>query len=177
MKGKGTERRATKLTGEYESSLRRYDVRFHGAEPLVRGRPEPACGPLLARFRSFGALCQGQLVAGPWGDLSQHFHQLLKVFAQSRVAAMSRAQGWEAGPGMLGKMMGEIRRAVSVEVVRGQATCLLDRLAHLGPGARAADKRRQVTLRQEEARRRERQAFHLANQGRGLRRVGRAFIP
>ena len=90
---------------------------------------------------------------------------------------MSRAQGWEAGPGMLGKVMGEIRRAVSVEVVRGQALCLLDRLAHLGPGARAADKRRQVTLRQEEARRRERQAFCLANQGRGLSRVGRAFIP
>ena len=90
---------------------------------------------------------------------------------------MSRAQGWEAGPGMLGMVMGGLRRAVSVEVVRGEALCLMDRLAHLGPGARAADKRRQVTLRQEEARRRERQAFHLANQGRGLRRVGRAFIP
>ena len=90
---------------------------------------------------------------------------------------MSRAQGWEAGPGMLGMVMGGLRRAVSVEVVRGEALCLMDRLAHLGPGARAADKRRQVTLRQEEARRRERQAFHLANQGRGLSRVGRAFIP
>ena len=175
--GKGTERRAAKLTQEYEASLRRYDVRFHGAAPLVRGQPEPPPGPLLTRFRSYGGLCQGKLVAGPWGDLSPDFHQLLKVFAESRVAAMARASGWEAGPGALGKVMGELRRGFSVAVVRGHALCLLERLAHLGPGARAAAHRRKATLRMEEARRRERQAFFLANQGRGLSRVCRAFIP
>ena len=42
--------------------------------------------------RSFGGLCQGQLVAGPWGDPSPHLHQLLRLFAESRVAAMGRAQ-------------------------------------------------------------------------------------
>ena len=31
--------------------LRGYDIRFHGAHPLVQGQPEPAPGPLLARFR------------------------------------------------------------------------------------------------------------------------------
>ena len=46
----------------------------------------------------------GELVAGPWGDLSPDLHKLLLVFAESRVAAMSRAQGWEAGPGQLGKV-------------------------------------------------------------------------
>ena len=69
--------------------------------PLVQGQPEPPPGPLLARFRNLGGLSEGQLVAGPWGDLSPHFHQLLKLFAESRVAAMGRAQGREAG-GMLG---------------------------------------------------------------------------
>ena len=116
-------------------------------------------------------------MAGPWGDLSPHLHQLLRLFAESRVAAMGRAQGWEAGPNMLGKVMGEMRRAFSVTVVRAQALCLLERLAHLGPGARAAAQRREVTMKLEERRRRERQAFALANQGRGLSRVGRAFIP
>ena len=77
-------------------------------------------------------------MAGPWGDLSPHFHQLLKLFAESRVAAMGRAQGREAGEGMLGKGMGEIRRSVSVAVVRSQALCLMDRVSQLGPGARAA---------------------------------------
>ena len=44
---------------------------------------------------------------------------LLRVFAESRVVAASRAQGWEAGPGQLGKVMGEIRQTLSVTVVRG----------------------------------------------------------
>ena len=122
----------------------------------------------------YGALSEGQLVAGPWGDLSPHLHQLLKLFAESRVAAMGRAQGRE---GMLGKVMGEIRRSFSVAVVRSQALCLLERPSQLGPGARAAAQRRQQTLGLEERRRRERQAFALAYQGRGLGRVGRAFIP
>ena len=175
--GRGVEKRADCLTKEYERVLRGYDVRFHGAHPLVQGQPEPAPGPLLARFRNLGGLSEGQLVAGPWGDLSSHFHQLLKLFAESRVAAMGRAQGREAGEGMLGKVMGEIRRTFSVAVVRSQALCLLERVSQLGPGARAAAQRRQQTLGLEERRRRERQAFALANMGRGLSRVGRAFIP
>ena len=99
------------------------------------------------------------------------------TFAESQVAATARAQGWEAGPGLLGKLMGEVRRAMSVTVVRAQAVCLLERLAHLGPGAGAAAKRRAVTLRLEEGRRRERQAYDLAQQARGASRVGRAFVP
>ena len=67
----------------------------------------------MARFRGMGGLEEGQLVAGPWGDVSPDLHQLLKTFAESRVAALSRGQGWEAGPGKLGKVMGDIRRALS----------------------------------------------------------------
>ena len=69
-KGKGTGRRAAKLNKEYEDILRGYDVRFHGAQPLVQRQqgqpkpPEPPAGPLLARFRGYGSLSQGQLVAG-----------------------------------------------------------------------------------------------------------------
>ena len=144
--------------------------------PLEKGEPEPPPGPLLARFRSYGSLREGQLVAGPWGDLSPHLHQLLSIFAVARVEAMGRAQGYEQGPGMLGKVTGEVRRAFSVMVVRAQAQCLLDWLAHLGPGARAAPQHRKGTLQLEERRRMERQAFLLANQERGLSRVGRAFI-
>ena len=175
--GRGVERRADGLTKEYERVLRGYDVRFHGAEPLLHGQPEPVPGPLVARFRNYGGLSEGQLVAGPWGDLSPHLHQLLKLFAESRVAAMGRAQGQEPGPGLLGKIMGEIRRSFSVAVVRSQALCLLERLAQLGPGARAAADRRHQTMALDERRRRERQAFAMANQGRGLCRVGRAFVP
>ena len=44
-------------------------------------------------------MSEGQLVAGPWGDLSPHLHQLLKLFAESRVATIKRAQGYEADGG------------------------------------------------------------------------------
>ena len=91
---------------------------------------------------------------------------------------MNRAQGWEAGPGQLGKVMGEVRRALSVTVVRvnGNALCLMERLSQLGPGAGAAAKRRQTALQLEERRRQERQAFDLAWHARGSTRVGRAFV-
>ena len=157
-------------------------MRFHGAQPWLRrevGQPkpaEPAAGPLLARFRGLGGLSQGQLVAGPWGDLSPHFHSLLKVFAEERVAAAGRASGVEQGPGQLGLVTGAIRRSVSVCVVRAQQVCLVERLAFLGPGARAAAQRRQMTLRLEERRRREAQAYELVFQARGLGREGRAFV-
>ena len=63
---------------------------------------------------------------------------------------MNRAQGWEAGPGQLGKVMGEVRRALSVAIVRANALCLMERLSLLGPGAGAAAKRRQTALHLEE---------------------------
>ena len=45
--GKGTDKRAALIVKEYEAKLREYDVRFHGAAPLVRGQPEPPAGPLV----------------------------------------------------------------------------------------------------------------------------------
>ena len=182
VKGKGTERRARRLTYEYEEVLRGFDVRFHSAQPRqlrVTGEPappEPPSGPLLSRFRGCGGLSQGQLVAGPWGDLSPHFHSLLKVFAEERVAARGRASGVEQGPGQLGLVMGEVRRATSVTVVRAQAVCLLERLGFLGPGARAAAGRRQATLQLERRRKREAQAYHQAFVRGGLAREGRAYV-
>ena len=173
--GKGTERRADKLEAEYERTLRDLDVRFLGAAPARAGHRDPPPGPLLSRFRALGGLEQGKLVAGPWGDLSPDFHNLLRKFAEARCAAMDRAAGWEGdSDAFLGKLMGDTRRATSTVVVRSQAMCLLERISQLGPGARAAAQRRQATLRLEERRRRERQAYSQAHERRG--RVGRVFI-
>ena len=178
VEGKGTDKRANKLASEYEGALHDLDVRFHGATRRVRGQPHPPPGPLGARLRAMGGLEQGQLVAGPWGDLSSDLHLLLRLFAEQRCAAMGRARGWEGDPdGLLGKVMGEVRRSMSVTVVRAQASCLLERLSQLLPGARAAAQRRQVALHLDERRRRERQAFALAHERRGLGQVGRAFVP
>ena len=70
----------------------------------------------------------------------------------------------------MGLVMGEVRRAASVMVVRAQAVCLLERQAFLGPGARAAAGRRRATLHLERSR--EAQAYHQAFIRRGLGREG-----
>ena len=96
----------------------------------------------------------------------------LKQNVERKVSTKGEVQG----PGQLGKYVGESRRAASVCVVRAQAVCLLERLAFLGPGARAAADRRQGHLRLVERRRREAHAYQLAFQARGLGREGRAFV-
>ena len=53
---------------------------------------------------------------------------------------------------------------------------LMERLSHLAPGARAAAERRGATLRLEETRRREAQAYRMAHYSRGLSRAGQAFV-
>ena len=96
--------------------------------------------------------------------------------AETRVANQARARGWEAGEGELGLAMGAVRRAMSVAVVRAQSLCLLERLAFLGPGVRAAVQRRQLAERLLERRRRDEEAYRQAAASRGLRRVGRAYV-
>ena len=94
------------------------------------------------------------------------------------MANRARAEGWGGSEASdLGQAMGEVRRATSVMVVRLQALCLLERLAHLGPGARAAGERRRVVRQLEERRTRETQAYRQAHMNRGLGREGRAFVP
>ena len=91
--------------------------------------------------------------------------------------ARARSRGSCSEGGELSQVIGEIRRALSVQIVKGQALCLLERLAHLGPGARAAGERRRVVQGLEERRRQQAQAYSLAHRQRGLSRVGRAFVP
>ena len=63
-------------------------------------------------------------------------------------------------------LTGQVRRLLSVEGVRSQARCLLDRLRGLGAGAAAAARRRQLAAQEEMRLRGERQA-HLLSLGQG----------
>lgn len=118
------------------------------------------------------------LVAGAFGDLSMDFHELIRSFAVSRAEASARSAGRAGGAsaGELGKVTGEIRRAMSVVVVRSQALCLLERLTQQLPGVRAASERRRIALRLEETRRRQAESFRLTQNSHGLTRIGRAFV-
>ena len=58
-----------------------------------------------------GGLEEGKVAASPWDNLSFDFHQLLRTFAETRCAKMGRGAGWEGeAEGMLGKVIGEVRR-------------------------------------------------------------------
>ena len=68
---------------------------------------------------------------------------------------------WKVWPVVLGRVTGEIRRGFSVTEARAAAMCLFERPAHLGPRAKDAALRRQLTFRLEE-RRRKRKAYSMA---------------
>ena len=120
-----------------------------------------------------------KLIVGPWADLLADFHTLLGVFAKDRAEAEARSKGRAEGAssGLPGKAIGEVRRAMSVQMVRSQSLCLLERLFQISPGARAAGDRRKVVQKLEEVRKWQAKAYHTAHRNRGLCRVGRAFIP
>ena len=144
----------------------KYDRRFHGATG-------PEAGPLVRRLQSFGKL--EALVVEPWGNGSKDLHSLVRVLAESRVAAWERARGRVASDWELGLAMGQIRRALSLDLLRAQSLCLLSRLCHLGEGAWEAVARRQQAGREEKVRR-EHQAHYQAHiRGRGILR-GEIFV-
>ena len=118
---------------------------FHGAAPLVQGEPEPPQGPLVRRLQSYRELMH--LVAGPWGDLSEDFHKLLGLFAESRAAKQVRANGSQVTYGMLRKLTWEVRRSFSLEIVRLHAKCLLERLQLMAPQAKVAVETRRMVVR------------------------------
>ena len=147
--------------------LEQYDRRFHNTR-------EGDVGPLVSLLQSFGKL-EG-LVVGPWGNGSSDLHSLVRTLAESRVAHRVRARGQQASDHELGVVMGEVRRALSLDFVRAQALFLLSRLTFLGEGARAAAGRRQQATREEEERRRVQLAHYWAHvRGRGVPRAGEVY--
>ena len=165
--GTGVERRAATLAPHYRRELAKYDRRFHNTR-------EGDVGPLVSLLQSFGKL-EG-LVVGPWGNGSSDLHSLVRILAESRVAHRVRGRGRVASENELGVVMGEVRRALSLDFVRAQAMCLLSRLTFLGEGARAAAGRRQQATRDEEERRRVQTAHYWAHvRGRGVPRGGEVY--
>ena len=77
---------------------------------------------------------------------------MLGTFASNKAEADARSNSRGGGPsaGDLGKCMGQIRRAMSVQVVRSQSLRLLERIVQLGSGAKAAGERRRAVQRLEE---------------------------
>ena len=159
---KAVDRRAVTLPNEYRQHARKIDREYGGV-------PEGVVGPVEAKLISFPPL--RRWVFGAWGKASEDVHILVKDLATSRVKHQQQLDGrwrWDqtSQEAEVAIYTGQIRRLLSVQGVRSQARCLLDRVRGLGAGAAAAARRRQWAADQELKLRRERQA-HLLSLGQG----------
>ena len=168
VRGKRIDRRASGLPLLYKRALERLDISHHNTQA-------GQTGPLVRRLQSFGKL-EG-LVVGPWGEGSKDLHNLVKVIAESKLAAKARSRGRAMSDNELGIIVSQVRKYLSTSFIRAQSLCLINRLCFLGEGAQAAAGRRTVAKQLEEGRRRDRQAHYMAHvRGRGLARQGQIFV-
>ena len=154
---KAVDRRAATLPGEYVRHARSIDQEYGGV-------PQGTVGPVEAKLLSFPPL--RRWVFGAWGEASEDVHQLVHDLATARLQHMRVLEGrqrWErrSEAGELAILTGQSRRWLSLEDVRSQARCLLDRVGALGAGAAAAAKRRGWALQEEARMSKERSAHQL----------------
>ena len=115
----------------------------------------------MARLQSFGELqCS---VVGQWGEGSKDLQHFIQVFAELRVAHLTRATGRQESDHLLGLIVGQYRRLLSVTAVRAQAMCLLARVGLITPAAKEAAVWRTVAMRMEEEMRRDRRVQWMAS--------------
>ena len=139
--GETVDKRASKLPKDYENKLRVIDEIYLETEA-------DEVGPLRQNLRNFGDLhC---LVIGQFGEGSQDFHELLRTFAHEKADKVARSNGQPVSEHERGLLLQHLRHRVSVCSVRAQASCLLSRLGHTGPGAKLAAQRRSFEKKRQE---------------------------
>ena len=76
------------------------------------------------------------LVVGPWGEGSKDLHSLVKVLAETKLAAKARALGRQMSDKELGVIVNQVRKNLSTSFARAQSLCLINRLSYLVRGPR-----------------------------------------
>ena len=106
--------------------------------------------------------CRGPYESGKTEiTLSIKSNLLLQVTVLTFNNILSEVILWWSDEGELAILTGQIRRWLSLEGVRSQARCLLERVGALGAGAAAAAKRRGWALQEEARMSKERYAQQL----------------
>ena len=67
-----------------------------------------------------------------------HFlgYEGIKAIAESRLFVLSRGTGQPVSEAKAGYILGQCRKLMSCLFIKSQASCLLDRMGHLGEGAK-----------------------------------------
>ena len=160
--------RAKGLPKLYLDKAKKIDRKYCGTQ-------EDQEGPLEQRLKSFGDLqC---LVAGQYGEVSQHYHDLLAKLAKTKAAHFSLTQGRPLSNSEQGLLLHQLRRRLSVTIIRAQSACLLSRIGHFQPGAKEAAKRRAFAKQREEQLIQDQRAHFFAHvRGRRIHETGSLWI-
>ena len=158
------DQRARRIPKEYRDKAQNIDQKYCGALPRQTG-------PLEQRLQDFGEIAC--LVAGQYGEVSQHFHDLLKRLVVSKAAHISQVEGRGVSESERGLILHQLRRRLSVSIITAQSSCLLSRLHHFNPGAKDAARRRAFAKQRAEQHTLDARAHFEANiRGRRLRDIG-----
>ena len=161
---KAVDQRAKQLPKLYRDKAHDIDVKYCHTDPNH-------VGPLEQRLKGFGdLLC---LVAGQYGEVSQDFHELLKRLVSSKAAHIAQVEGRPISDSERGLILNQLRRRLSVSIIKAQSSCLLARLNHMSPGAREAAKRRAAAKQRDQTNSQDSRAHFEAHiRGRRLRDIG-----
>ena len=163
---RGTDKRAGGLQQEYRKKAKNVDKNVLG---IVDGQK----GPVERRLDEFGQVLG--LCFGAWGDASEGVHQLVQTIAESRL----KYQGLQLGrPGSdleLGVLVGQVRRRLSMAVIKAQVDCLLAKIHQVGPGNSQLARKREWAVQEDLRMSRERGA-QWVRQVEGVYTLRKGFI-
>ena len=151
---RATDKRAQGLQQEYRRKAQKVDQSISTQVHQVDGK-----GPVERRLDEFGDLIG--LCFGAWGEGSEDVHKLIAAIAESRLTSQGLQRGSPGSKQELGLITGQIRRRLSLAVIKAQTSCLLARLHQVGPGNAKLAKKRDWALIEDEKMRSERRAQWL----------------
>ena len=115
---------------------------------------------------------------GAFGEVSEDIHGLVNQLAQSREKYISQTSGYSISSQERSLIIGQIRRRLSTAFTRANSLCNLSRVLNVGPNSRAAAKRREWAMLEEEGMRREKRSHWNAYiRGGCLTRGNANFFP
>ena len=123
------------------------------------GTQDGEIGPLENRLQEFGNIIG--LVFGAWAEGSEGVHNLIQTLAESRSAYVGQRSGHQRNASGIGIIVGQIRRRLSMIVMKAQVDCLISKIHQIESGSKSKVKRRQWALIEDERMARERHAQWL----------------
>ena len=163
-KEKAVDKKAKQIPKLYLDKAKTIDQKYCNTRP-------GQVGPLQQRLQSFGELqC---IVAGQYGEVSQHTHDLLRKLTACKANHISHMEGRVLSDQERSILLQQLRRQLSVSIITAQSNCLLSRLNHMSPHAKEAAQRRANTKSREELLRKDREYhFEAFLRGKRLKHIG-----